>query len=66
MQHREPLKIIRTNNLMKMLGVSRSTIHRWKQSKILPPQVNLGSHIIGWDSRDIEKWIENNKKIATA
>lgn len=61
MQKTEALKIIRTNTLIDILGVSRSTINRWKQQNILPPQVTLGNHIVGWDRRDIESWIEKNK-----
>jgi prophage regulatory protein len=61
LEKNQSMKIIRINSLMNILGVSRSTIHRWKQNKVLPPQVNLGTHIVGWDSRDIERWIESNK-----
>jgi excisionase family DNA binding protein len=51
--------IIRTNELAKRLGVSRTTLWRWERDGVLPPKIRLGSNSVGWNSRDIDRWIES-------
>ena len=51
--------IIRTNELAERLGVSRTTLWRWMRAGSLPPKIQLGSNSVGWDSREIDRWLES-------
>lgn len=52
--------IIRTNELAERLSVSRQTI--WRMKDVLPPKVQISGRAVGYDSRDIEKWLEERKE----
>lgn len=44
--------------LTEMLSVSRSTLHRMKQSGELPAAINLERRVVRWSRKDIELWLE--------
>lgn len=55
-------KIIRAKELAKTIGVSSVTIWRWRQKKIIPEPISLGTRIIGWEQSTIDEWIDSLKK----
>ena len=59
------LQIIRLSKLCLMLGVSPTTIWRWRNQSHMkfPRPVYLGSRSLGWKLADIETWI-NSKTLA--
>ena len=51
--------ILRTAQLLDMLGVSRMTLHRWRRDQQFPAAVQLGPRAIGWLRSDVEAWLAN-------
>ncbi len=50
---------IRANELSGALGISPSTIYRWRKAGLLPEPLSLGPRVIGWKLKDINNWLEN-------
>lgn len=51
---------IRQNELAQLLGVSNTTIWRWRKADHLPKPIALSHRIIGWRSVDIDIWLESH------
>ncbi|HAA96535.1 MAG TPA: transcriptional regulator [Alteromonas macleodii] len=49
---------VRANELSNFLGVSPSTLWRWRKNGILPAPIHIGPRVVGWRIRDIKVWIE--------
>jgi len=54
-------RVLRTNELAEILGVSRQTI--WRMEDELPPKIKISGRVVGWDSRDIESWLNDRKQL---
>lgn len=52
-------RILRGNEVQKMIGVSRSTIWRLGRKGDFPARLSLGVSSIGWLKSDIETWIQS-------
>lgn len=50
-------KILRIEEITKMVGLSRSTIWRMETKGTFPARVPLGTRSVGWRSIEIEEWI---------
>lgn len=48
---------IRQEDLAKELGISKTTLWRWRRDKRLPPPIHLSSRVVGWRTADIEQWL---------
>lgn len=51
------MKIIRPNELTKLLGISKSTIWRFEKAGDFPKKINIGIKSVGYLEEDINKWI---------
>jgi predicted DNA-binding transcriptional regulator AlpA len=53
------IQIIRSTELSKLLGVSKTTIWRWRQKSDFgfPNPLYFGSRIVGWKLEDIHAWL---------
>tara|TARA_R110001583_G_scaffold19264_1_gene75573 strand:+ start:1437 stop:1619 length:183 start_codon:yes stop_codon:yes gene_type:complete len=60
MQKRESI-IIRPAELAELLGVSQTTVWRWRKQKILQEPIKLGSRLVGWRKEDIDEWLARQK-----
>jgi prophage regulatory protein len=49
--------ILRKNQVAEMLGVCTGTIDVKKRAGLFPQPVKLGTHSVGWLTRDVQKWI---------
>ncbi|HBN6094517.1 TPA: AlpA family phage regulatory protein [Vibrio parahaemolyticus] len=56
---------VRQEQLAKEIGVSVSTLWRWRRDGKMPPVVTLSSRVVGWQRKDIERWLEEQKIDAT-
>ena len=54
-------QIIRPEQLAQELGISRSTLWRWRHQGILPHPISLGPRLVGWERTVINQWIESRK-----
>jgi prophage regulatory protein len=54
-----PDRIIRSKEVLKITGVTRTTIWRWEEQGKFPARVNLGVGSVGWRLSEIEAWINS-------
>ncbi|QBJ63534.1 AlpA family phage regulatory protein [Pseudoalteromonas sp. DL-6] len=52
-------KILRTKEVIKLTGLSRSTIRRKERLGLFPKRKQLGLNSVGWLESDIKQWLEN-------
>ena len=50
-------RILRLPEVIRRCGISRSTIYGWMKEGRFPESRSLGSRAVGWDSWEIERWI---------
>lgn len=58
------LRIIRTAELANLLGISQTTLWRWRQKGAFPQPIPLGPRMVGWKITDIETWLDSNQLAA--
>lgn len=50
-------RIVRMDELLRRLQISRATVYRWLDQKRFPRPVRLGERTIGWRSSDLSGWL---------
>jgi len=55
----EPSGCLSVNELVKYLGISRSTIDRWRRENVGPPYVRVGKRIL-YHKHAVEEFINVN------
>ncbi|ELA7315795.1 helix-turn-helix transcriptional regulator [Vibrio alginolyticus] len=50
---------IRANELSETLGISLSTLWRYRKSGVIPAPIALGPRVVGWRTSDIQNWLNN-------
>ncbi len=58
-------KIIRMNQLMKQLGLSRSSIYRLRAQGDFVPVIRLGVRSVGYSEEAITAWLEKREAKTT-
>ena len=59
-------KIIRHEEIRKMLGVSRSTLYRYiKYGRFVAP-IQLSQNSSGWYYKDVEEWFKSSPRVKYA
>ena len=54
--------ILRLYEVIKMLGVSKSTIYKWMKDGDFPRGILLGPNCRGWLSEDITNWLSERSE----
>ena len=57
-------QILRLPDVMKMTGLSRSTIYVAISQDVFPKQVHLGPRSVGWLKREIDEWVKQRIEIS--
>ena len=57
--------IIRLPDVIKMTGLSRSSIYAMMDKKLFPMSLKIGPRAIGWLNSDIQEWIDAKVKGAS-
>ncbi len=52
-------RIIRLEEVKKLVGLSRSTLYARIAEGNFPKQVSLGGRLVGWHESDVLAWIES-------
>ncbi len=52
------VKILRRREVLRLTGLSTSTLYRMMARGLFPRPVRLGPGAVGWRLRDVERWIE--------
>jgi prophage regulatory protein len=50
-------KIVRMDELITILGLSRATVNRYRKAGNFPKPIELGPHSIGFKREEIDAWI---------
>lgn len=58
--------ILRMQDIIDYLKVSKATINRWRNDGSFPEPIQLGANSIGWKRSTIEKWLEARYNVATS
>lgn len=56
------MQIIRMEQMIKMTGLSKSTIWRLEKSGNLPTRIQLSKRSVGWELEAIENFLKNCPK----
>jgi len=54
-------RIVRMNQLTKILGLSRSTIYRLRKLDDFIPAIRLGPRSIGYSEEAVFEWLKNRE-----
>ena len=57
-------QILRLPDVMKMTGLSRSTIYASISQDVFPKQFHLGPRSVGWLKREIDEWVKQRIEIS--
>lgn len=50
-------RIMRLKEVIRVCGISRSTIYLWMNQKRFPLSRRISSGLVGWNSEEIERWL---------
>ena len=51
--------LLRPQDVLKVLGISRTTLARWRAAGRFPKPIRLGERILAWRRVDVESWIDS-------
>ncbi len=51
------MKVLRFNEVKKLINMSRSSLARWEKAGTFPERVVLGENSVGWLEEEIMEWI---------
>lgn len=54
-------RIMRKPEVIKMTGLSGTTLWRLEKEGEFPKKIQLSKRLIGWSEADIQEWIDNKK-----
>lgn len=57
-QFNQLVRVIRINEMISLLGCSRSSLHRWVKQGSFPQPKMMGKKTIGWLESDYISWLE--------
>ena len=58
------LRIVRAAELASLLGISQTSLWRWRQSGDFPKPVALGPRMVGWKVTEVEAWLNESRLAA--
>lgn len=59
---RHRTRLIRLAEVMRRVGLGRSTIYRWMGEGRFPKPVKLGAHMVAWPEDTIDAWIASTQR----
>ena len=60
------LLIYRREALLKILGISKSTLRNWILTQGFPCPIQLGPRAVGWVASQVHAWLDQRPTIAPA
>jgi predicted DNA-binding transcriptional regulator AlpA len=58
------VEVIRPNQVMAALGISKPTLTRWRRRGWIPQPRRIGPHAIGWPKQELAQWLSARAKVA--
>ena len=59
-------RIIRPEELVDRLGISRTTLWRLQKRGEFPPPLQLSPNAVGWSEAEITEWLESRPRAGSA
>jgi len=56
------MRVLRTSEVLKLTGLSRSTIWRLERRQHFPERLRLGPNAVGWDEDEVQSWIRSRPR----
>jgi prophage regulatory protein len=56
------MRILKTNEVVKIIGLSKVTIWRMERSGTFPKRINLSDRRVGWVESEILEWLDSRPK----
>ncbi len=56
------MRMIRPRECAKKLGISRTTLHRWRKQPGFPTQYRLGANSVAYDEWEVEEWLKTRRQ----
>ena len=56
------MRVLRTTEVIRRIGLSRSTLWRLERAGDFPERVHLGVNSVGWLETEIDSWLSNRKR----
>lgn len=56
------MKMLRRDDVEKMIGMSRSTLYLWVNEGNFPRPYQIGGRAVAWKMSEIQEWFDNLKK----
>jgi predicted DNA-binding transcriptional regulator AlpA len=60
------MTILRTNEVIRLTGLSRTTLWRLERTAGFPARLRLGTNSIGWLEDEVRAWLESRPRGMTA
>lgn len=59
-------RMIRSKELVKLTGLSRSSLWRLEKVNCFPPRRKLSTGTVGWSLKEVEEWIASRETVVNA
>jgi len=56
------MHILRSSDVTKLTGLSRTTLWRLESNGEFPPRVRLGLNSVGWRKDEVDNWIDHRPR----
>lgn len=53
----QPQRLIRIKEMLKLIGISRATLHRWIKSGSFPQPKEQNGRALGWTETQYSNWL---------
>lgn len=57
-------RILRLPDVLNVTGFKRSSLYSAIQKNEFPKQISLGVRSVGWDSEEVNAWVEKRIKVS--
>ena len=52
---------LRLRDVLKLIGVSKSTLYDWIKKELFPSPRQLGPRCVGWSAEEVQRWIDERE-----
>jgi predicted DNA-binding transcriptional regulator AlpA len=56
------MHILRTSDVTRLTGLSRTTLWRLERQGKFPTRVRLGLNSVGWRNEEVQHWVESRPR----
>lgn len=57
------MKILRRNDVLEIIGLSRSTLYYLVRDGRFPAPISIGQRAIGWRLTDVNEWVASRPQV---